>query len=196
MNTAAELSEGVRAAYSAAAERPAEKHAFPIGREFAASLGYSDRWLAQVPAPAVDAFAGVCNVAEFAEFEPGMKVLDLGCGSGLDALIAAHRVGPTGEVFGVDYSEAMLDRARHAARLADLGNVEFVLASADRLPFPGGSFDVALVNGIFNLNPSREALFRELARVVRLRGAVYAAELILVAPLAEGSSCNATNWFA
>ncbi len=196
MHTATELREGVRKAYSAAAVRPEDEHAFPVGRAFAESLGYAPQWFERVPAEAVAAFAGVSNVAEFAEIEPGMTVLDLGCGAGLDALIAAHRVGPTGRVVGVDYSEAMLERARRAARAAGLDNVDFVHADAGRLPFHGVAFDVALVNGIFNLEPARESIFHELGRVVKLRGAVYAAELILVAPLPEGFSCNASNWFA
>ena len=196
MTTADTLSEGVRRAYSAAAERPWDGHAFPVGRGFAESLGYSSEWLGQIPAAAVDAFTGVSNVAEFAEIEEGMEVLDVGCGAGLDALIAAHRVGSSGRVAGVDYAEPMLDRARTACRAAELSNVRFVRADADSLPFPDDSFDVVLVNGIFNLNPARDAIFRELGRVVRAAGAVFAAELILVDPLPEGAVCEATNWFA
>ncbi len=196
MHPATELREGVRRAYSDAAARPDDKHAFPVGREFAASLGYSAAALSAVPSASLDAFAGVSNVAEFADLKPGQSVLDLGCGAGLDSLIAARRVGPTGRVMGVDYSDDMLARAWGAAGASGLKNLAFVLGDAEQLPVPDGSFDVALVNGIFNLNPARRAIFAELGRVVRPGGAVYAAELILVAPLPEGSSCNATNWFA
>jgi arsenite methyltransferase len=196
MNSASQLREGVREAYSAAAERPGDKHAFPIGRAFAESVGYSPDQLAVTPPPAVDAFAGVSNVAEFADLRPGMRVLDLGCGAGLDAQIAARRVGPDGHVTGIDYSEDMLERARSAATESGLGNLEFYLADAERLPVPDASFDVALVNGIFNLNPARDAIFGELGRVVNGLGAVFAAELILVGPLPEGTRCSASNWFA
>src|SRR5574341_871346 len=114
MNKAAQLREGVRQAYSAAAENPQAKHPFPVGRQFAESLGYAPDALAGIPAAAVDTFAGVSNVAVFAEIPPGATVLDRGCGAGLDSLIAARRVGPAGLVIGVDFSEAMLHRARQA----------------------------------------------------------------------------------
>ena len=106
-------------------------------------------------------------------------MLDLGCGAGLDSLIAAKRVGVSGRVIGIDFSEAMLRRARQGAAEIGTNSVEFYQADADNLLVEDGQMDVALVNGIFNLNPGREAIFRELARVLRPGGAVYAAELIL-----------------
>jgi 2-polyprenyl-3-methyl-5-hydroxy-6-metoxy-1,4-benzoquinol methylase len=110
----ARLREMVRGAYSAAAEQPEEKHAFPVGRQFGESIGYPAELLARLPSVACDAFAGVSNVSLFADLPPGATVLDLGCGAGLDTLIAAQRVGTAGKVIGVDFSEAMLARARDA----------------------------------------------------------------------------------
>jgi ArsR family transcriptional regulator len=124
-----------------------------------------------------------------------MRVLDLGCGAGLDTLIAARRVGRDGRVVGVDFSEPMLARARRAASEARCEWVAFCRATAGRLPLADGAVDVALVNGLFNLNPERAAIFRELARVVRRGGAVYAAELILTAPL-PAEQRNEASWFA
>ena len=109
------LCEAVRNAYSSAARQPEGTHPFPVGREFAASLGYPPGLLDSSPSVAVEAFAGVSNVAVFADIPEGANVLDLGCGAGLDALIAAGRVGARGRVLGVDFSEAMLTRARRAA---------------------------------------------------------------------------------
>jgi len=125
----------------------------------------------------------------------GATVLDLGCGAGLDSLIASRRVGAAGRVAGVDFSQAMLEPARRGAREAGMENVVFCRADAERLPLPDASIDVALVNGIFNLNPGRECIFHELARVVRKGGTVYSAELILSAPLPP-EQLDATNWFA
>lgn len=196
METTSPVREGVLKAYSDAALRPDAGHAFPLGRAFAESVGYSTELLDLTPPAAVDAFAGVSSVAMFADLVEGMHVLDLGCGAGLDAQIAARRVGSSGRVVGIDYSDAMLARARNAAAEARLTNLEFVLADAEQLPLPDDSIDVALINGIFNLNPARDTIFAELGRVVRANGAVYAAELILVGPLPEGAACSATNWFA
>ena len=193
---AQQLRDGVRTAYSAAAQRPQDEHPFPVGRGFAESLGYPQDLLADLASVSVEAFAGVSNVAVFADIPEGATVLDLGCGAGLDSLIAAQRVGPEGKVIGVDFSDAMLARARQAAAEADASNVEYRRADAEDVPLDGDSVDVALVNGIFNLNPARDAIFGELARVVRPGGAVYAAELILKEPLPPEVQSSEANWFA
>ncbi len=191
-----EIRDKVREAYSAAAERPSKKHPFPVGRAFAESLGYPSALLDSLPPAAVEAFAGVSNVSVFAEIPEGAKVLDLGCGAGLDSLIAARRIGPTGNVTAIDFSDAMLERARDAARQAQIANIGFERADAERLPLTDASVDVAMVNGIFNLNPARESIFCELARVLRPNGMAYAAELILAKPLPADIKQDETNWFA
>ncbi len=190
------LREAVRGAYSGAAERPDLKHPFPVGRQFAESLDYPPDLLASAPSVSVEAFAGVSNVSVFAELPPKGRVLDLGCGAGLDSLIAARRVGPHGRVIAVDFSEAMLARARAAAARAGVGNITVCRADAEGLPIRDGVVDVALVNGIFNLNPARESIFRELARVVRVGGTVFAAEIILRQPLPPTTVFSEADWFA
>ena len=190
-----DLRNQVRAAYSAAASRPEDSHAFPLGRAFAESLGYPADWLAAVPAASLEAFTGVSNVSVFAAIPEGAGVLDLGCGAGLDSLIAARRASPGGAVLGIDFSAAMLARARQGAFQAGVSNLVFCQADAEQLPLPDRSMDVALVNGIFNLNPRRAEIFRELGRVIREDGAVYSAELILRQPLPPERLSEA-DWFA
>lgn len=188
------LRDAVRRAYSAAAEDPGGQHAFPVGRSFAESVGYPPALLETLPAVSVDAFAGVSNIGLVAEIPSGSSVLDLGCGAGLDTLIAARRAGPQGRVIAVDFSETMLARARRARDLVGVP-ATFVRGDAERLPIEDGAFDTALVNGIFNLNPARAAIFRELARVVRPGGTVYAAELILKEPLPRRAGLTEADWF-
>ena len=183
-------------AYSAAALHPNDSHAFPVGRRFAETLGYPAELLDGLPPGCVDAFAGVSNVAVFAQIPEGATVLDLGCGAGLDSLVAAKRCGPKGTVVGVDFSFPMLARASRSALEARIRNAVFCLADAEDLPLRSGSINIALVNGIFNLNPKRQAIFRELARVVKTGGAVYCAELILLGPLPPSEQQCETNWFA
>ncbi len=190
------LRDNVRRTYSAAAEKPRAEHPFPMGRQFAESLGYPPGLLASLPVHAVRAFAGVSNVAIFADIPEGATVLDLGCGAGLDSLISARRVGPGGRVIGIDFSESMLNLARQSVIETGLSNVEFHQADAENLPLEDDSIDVALVNGIFNLNPARQLIFRELARVVRGGGAVFGAELILREPLPAEEQASEANWFA
>jgi SAM-dependent methyltransferase len=190
------LRNAVCDAYSAAADKPTATHPFPVGRRFAEGLGYPDDLLDTIATASVEAFAGVSNVSSFAALPPGFFVLDLGCGAGLDSLIAARRVGDHGRVLGVDFSAAMLKRAHEAKIQARVHNVVFCRAAAEILPLKSASVDVAIVNGIFNLNPMREAIFAELSRVVRTGGSVFAAELILGAPLAPEVQKNEANWFA
>ena len=190
------LLEGVHRAYSAAAESPQDEHPFPLGRDFATSLGYPLDLLDDLPSVAVDVFTGVSNVSVFAEIPPGATVLDLGCGGGLDTLIAAQRTGVQGNVVGVDFGDAMLTRARQAVQESGIVNVVFHQGEAAAIPVGTGSIDVALANGIFNLNPDRTGIFRELARVLRPGGKVYVAELILREALAAFPKVSESSWFA
>ena len=96
----------------------------------------------------------------------------------------------------MDFSEAMLTRARTAATKMKTTNVEFRQSSAEALPLENASIDVAMVNGIFNLNPAREKIFQELARVMKTGGVVYSAEMILREPLSSEEVTNTDDWFA
>ena len=190
------IRDGVRRAYTVAAEKPQSPHPFPLGHKFAESLGYPRDLLRGLPQVSVEVFAGVSNVAVFADIPTGATVLDLGCGGGLDAIIASRRTGPNGKVICVDFSQAMLDRAKQGAAAAGARNVDFHLADAERLPVGDGSVDIVLANGIFNLNPARDSIFRELARVIRPGGMVFGAELILREALPSEVGADSANWFA
>ena len=190
-----ELRTAVHDAYSAAAERPAQKHAFPVGRVLAERLGYPADVLDAMPLAAVEAFAGVSTLALSAPIPANAHVLDLGCGAGLDSVILARRVAPTGRVIGIDFSEAMLTRAQRAAAEAGV-DVTFYQGDAEQLPLVDASVDVALVNGIFNLNPARAEIFRELARVVRPGGHAYVAELVLQEAVSKPDHFTEAEWFA
>ena len=196
MDRVRHLHTTVQRAYTEAARRPQDEHPFPVGRSFAESIGYPHKLLESLPSVSVDAFSGVSNVAIFADIPEGATVLDLGCGSALDTLIAARRTGPKGKVISIDFSDAMLARARQAVAQVALDNVELRLADAEDIPVEDSVIDVAIVNGIFNLNPTRDAIFNELARVVRLGGIVFTSELILREPLTPNVCESETDWLA
>lgn len=193
---AASLRTSVRDAYSGAATDPTGRHPFPVGAQFARSLGYPEAILNSIPASSVEGFTGVSNVSVFASLPESSTVLDLGCGAGLDAFIAAQRTGPRGQVIGIDFSAEMLSRANSSRRQLNLSHLVFVLASAEQLPLRDASVDHVLVNGLFNLNPYRDQIFDELARVLKPEGSVFGAELILQAPLASTAGTSAANWFS
>ena len=193
---AQELLGKVREAYSDAADSPDSSHPFPMGYDFALSLGYPEDVLQSLPESSVQRFAGVSNVSIFAEIPVGSKVLDFGCGSGTDSLIAATKTGAGGRVYGVDFSSSMLSHARVGASEARATNVEFREAEGVHIPFDDGMFDIAMVNGIFNLNPERASLFQELARVIRPGGVLYGAEIILSEAMDEDERAGLSNWFS
>ena len=191
-----ELREGVRFAYSAAATAPNDEHPFPIGSAFAYELGYPQDLLNRIPVESAEAFAGVSNVSLEAPLRNGLLVLDLGCGAGLDSLVAAERVGPNGHVVGIDFSGSMLNRASRAAKGYGHTNLAFVQASAEHVPLRDSCIDMALVNGIFNLNPFRRKIFDELFRVLRPSGHVFGAEVVLKSALPEQLRSGSANWFS
>ncbi len=190
------LRDKVREAYSNAADSPGDSHPFPIGYDFALSVGYPESLLHSLPESAVARFTGVSNVSVFAEIPAGSTILDFGCGSGTDSLIAAGRTGPGGRVYGLDFSPSMVSHARAAGSEYGAANVEFRESEAQHIPFADGTFDIALVNGIFNLNPDRAGLFQELARVIRPGGVLYGAEIVLREPMDEEERAGLSNWFS
>lgn len=187
------LRERVRQTYGQIARVPGAHHAIPVGRRLAERAGYPAEWLNAVPATTVEVFAGVSCLPCLAEIPEGAVVLDLGCGGGLDALLAAPRCS---HVVAVDFSEEMLSRASASAELMGATSIRFAYGDAEAIPAETGSVDVALINGIFNLNPMRDAIFSELARVVRPGGEVFSAELILKQSRQLDGKPRDNDWFA
>ncbi len=195
MNGTTALRDGVRDVYSSIAQQTARHLPFPTGRALAEDLGYPSTLLDTIPATSVEGFCGISNVSLFARIPAGATVLDLGAGAGLDTLIAARRTGEQGKVIAIDFSAEMAGRARLAAAEMRAANVNVYLTDAEQLPIKDASIDVALINGIFNLNPYREQIFSELSRVLKTGGSVYAAELVLTGPLPAESQNSAADWF-
>lgn len=113
-------------------------------------------------------------------WHPGEAVLDLGCGAGFDAFIAAQLVGPAGRVVGVDMSPEMMAVAEAGLREVTAPQIEFRVAEVEALPFPDASFDIALSNGVLNLIPDKAAALREIFRVIRPGGRLQACDIGLV----------------
>ncbi len=174
-----ELRTAVAEQYGKVALQPRGRFPFPVGRAFAESLGYPPGLLNTLPRAAVDAFAGISYPLKFADLQPGERVLDLGCGAAMDTILSARQVGPTGHVYGLDLSEAMLECARANVAAAGLGNVTLHRAPAEEIPVEGGSVDVVVVNGIFNLCPNKEAVMKEVYRVLHPGGRAIVSEIVL-----------------
>jgi ubiquinone/menaquinone biosynthesis C-methylase UbiE len=138
---------------------------------------YSPEELALVPDSAIDRALGVGNHLRFARIRPGATVLDLGCGAGIDTILAAHRVGPTGRVLALDFLPEMLDRTAAAAAEAGLENVETIEGKMEEIPLPDACVDVVISNGVINLSPRKARALAECARVLRPGGELCVADV-------------------
>jgi arsenite methyltransferase len=193
---AAELRDRVRAMYRDVAQQPRGEYHFETGRALAERLGYPAGWLDAVPAEALASFAGVGHMLDLAAIEPGETVLDLGSGAGTDAFIAAHLAGPTGRVTGVDMTDAQLAKARRLRDDAGLPQLVFVEGYIEEPPAEPESIDVVISNGVVNLAPDKEAVFRALARALRPGGRLAIADIVSERELIERTRRNVSLWAA
>jgi len=188
------LRAAIRDEYALVARDPGHGFHFHTGLPLARMLGYRDEWLAGMPEAALASFAGTGNPFLVGELASGEKVVDVGCGAGMDTLIAARMVGAGGEVVGVDMTPDMLARAAAAAELAGANNVELRQGYAEELPVPDGWADVVISNGVLNLAPDKEAAFSELARVLRPGGRLQIADLLVERPVPESAKAKIDLW--
>jgi len=187
------LKSEIKKTYASVSEEPGRDFIFPTGRPWARDLGYPDE-LAKVPEAAVESFAGVANPWQLGRLAAGERVLDLGCGAGTDSLVAAQMVGERGRVTGVDMTPQMLAKARAAAGEMSASNVEFVESEAEQLPFPGGSFDVVVSNGVIDLIPDKDAVFAEIFRVLVPGGRMQIADVTIQNPVSAEGRRNIDLW--
>jgi SAM-dependent methyltransferase len=167
----------VQAKYTEVAECPEQGFHFHTGRPLAVMLGYPATWIDMLPAGAVESFAGTGNPFTFGALQPGERVLDIGCGAGIDSLIAARMVGPSGSVLGLDMTPAMLAKAARNAEAAGLTNVEFRQGYMEQLPVADNALDVVISNGVINLTTDKLAVMREVYRVLRPGGRFQIADI-------------------
>lgn len=138
---------------------------------------YEEKELEGVPDSAISRALGVNNHLRYADIEPGEIILDLGCGAGIDTVIAARRTGPNGRVIGLDFLPEMLDRTAKAAAEAGLDNVEVLEGEIERIPLPDNSVDHIISNGVINLSPRKARVLAECARVLRPGGKFCVSDL-------------------
>lgn len=190
----AELRDAIRAEYAAVASDPAQGFHFHTGRRLAGILGYDDAWFVGVPEESIASFAGTGNPFSLGALGAGERIVDVGCGAGIDSLIAAAMVGPDGAVVGVDMTPAMLDRARASAAQAGRANTRFHEGLAESLPVADGWADVVISNGVVNLFPDKFAGFQEMARVLKPGGRLQIGDILVQKDVGEKGRRDIGLW--
>jgi arsenite methyltransferase len=181
------LREEVRARYAASATSVAEQGVRSCdcgdsgccdeGHNFGGAR-YEASQLTELPEAAVLASLGCGNPTAVAELRPGERVLDLGSGGGIDVILSARRVGPTGRAYGLDMTDEMLSLALRNARQAGVDNVEFLKGYIEEVPLPAGTIDVVISNCVINLSTDKPRVFAEMARVLRPGGRIGITDVV------------------
>jgi SAM-dependent methyltransferase len=188
------LRSAIREEYDLVARDPARRFHFHTGRKLAAIVGYDPAWFEGLPESSIASFAGTGNPFSLGALRPGEQVVDVGCGAGIDSLIAARMVGPEGRVIGVDMTPAMLEKARAAAAEAELHNVEFRSGVVEEMPVEDGWADVVISNGVLNLTPDKSRTLAEMRRVLGPSGRLQIADLLVQKPVPESSKRKIDLW--
>jgi arsenite methyltransferase len=189
------LRREIQSIYARVAADPSGDFHFHRGPVYAADmLGYDPNALAALPADNTASFAGVANPHRIAPLTAGATVIDIGCGAGMDLLLAAQAVGPAGHAIGIDMTEAMADRARAGARALGLTQVEVRVGDALDLPVDSASVDVVMSNGVLNLTPDKQQAFGEVFRVLKPGGQFLYGDISIGNELPESARRNIDLW--
>jgi arsenite methyltransferase len=191
----ADIRHAVRQKFNQVAADPRAGYRFRVGAVLARDVGYPPQLLSELPSTAAESFTGLAYLHPYLNLQHAASLLDLGCGAGLDAIIAARCLASSATVIGVDLAEEMVAKARHVAIEAGVRNAYFAVADAEALPFRTGAFDAAVVNGLFNLCPDKSRVARELSRILKPGADAAVAEITLSDQMSPAELKTADDWF-
>ena len=180
------IDEGLQQKYAKVARSPEGNFRYPTGRAGLEGLKYDLQFIDRLSEDVQSSYCGVGNPFSLGPVNEGETLLDIGCGGGVDTMLAAMLVGPQGRAVGIDFIPEMLERARENVSRSGLTNVILEQGSGEALPFGDESFDVVISNGVFNLIPDKRRAAKEVFRVLRSGGRLMVADQVLTgAPPAD-----------
>ncbi len=191
-----ELEAKVKAMYRSVAEEPNGEFHFEMGRKLAERLGYAPADLDQIPAEAIESFAGVGFYFHLADLKAGETVVDLGSGSGMDTFVAALKVGAQGKVIGIDMTDEQRAKAERLRDRDGFRNVTYLKGYIEAVPLPDALADVVISNGVINLATDKRKVFDEAVRLLKPGGRLVLSDIVTEVQLPETIVCNSTLWAA
>jgi arsenite methyltransferase len=188
------ISQGIQQRYAKAAANPEGQFRYPTGRTGIEGLKYNPEIVRSLPDEVVASYCGVGNPFSMGDIRVGDTILDVGCGAGVDTLIAGMMVGSTGKAVGIDMVPEMVERAKQNLARTSLQSVEFHESSAEHLGFPDQTFDVVISNGAINLIPDKPKALTEVFRVLKPNGRLMVADQVLVGDRPADTKSMVDKW--
>ncbi len=189
------IHNGIRDKYAKVAVSPEGQFKYPTGRAGLEQLKYDAAIVSELPESVAGSFCGVGNPFSLGEIPPGSRLLDIGCGAGVDALVASKVVGPSGKVMGIDITPEMIRRAEVNKKEIGAQNVFFQLNRVQDLTGIEASFDVVMSNGVLNLIPEKEEVLEAVFRLLKPGGWLLVADQFLVGPASNDLKARIQSWF-
>lgn len=189
------IEAGIREKYIKVAKSPEGQFKYPIGKRGLQTLHYEKSLIDKLPDTVASAYCGVGNPFSLGKINQGERILDIGCGAGVDTILAAIIVGSKGSVVGVDIVPEMIVRAESNLQMVGLDNINFQKVSGQNLPFSDDTFDVVISNGVINLMPDKEAAMSEIIWVLKPAGRLMVADQIAARSVQTDIKARLANWF-
>ncbi len=189
------IEAGIREKYIKVAKSPEGQFKYPTGKKGLEVLNYDKSLIDSLPEAVAYTYCGVGNPFSLGKINKGEQILDIGCGAGVDTILASMMTGPTGNVIGVDIVPEMLQQAETNLTIAGQKNVNFKKTSGEKLPYPDDTFDVVISNGVINLIPDKEAALTEIIRVLKPGGRLMMADQVDSGNVQKDIKDRLANWF-
>ena len=189
------IDAGIRDKYHKVAKTPEGHFKYPTGMDGLKGLGYESRLIFDLPDTVASSFCGVGNPFSLGEIRPGDYVLDIGCGSGVDALLAAKLVGGSGKVLGIDMTVEMIQKAKANKKVMVIDNIDFQIGKVQDLTDMDDTFDVVISNGVFNLVLDKDEALQIAFRLLKPGGKLFIADQVLSGSMSKDLKRRVTTWF-